>query len=277
MRRFVYTFLLGAALTVGVIGTGFAADLAVNEVPVAATPPVAVPYSWTGIYTGLNLGYAWGNTHNKVYPLPSPASFGAAPFTVDESPEGVLGGIQLGYNYQWRRFVAGLETDFQGSDIDDTGRLSPLMRNPTTPVVGWNSEARTELDYFGTLRGRVGFTAIPELLLYVTGGFAYGRVENASFTTFTPAAPFMYTGVARELEPGWTVGAGVEYGLDSLSIRKYGLSRWSIKLEYLYVSLDSPDYTANPLVSNPPFALRHTLDDFAMSIARVGINYRFFQ
>lgn len=264
MSMHAHRILVGMALAVGMVGTSFAADLPVKA-PVYSPPPPVVIYNWTGFYVGANVGYGWGSLHNSVAPLPSPAAFGAAPFTVSSSPDGFLGGIQAGYNWQSGRFVYGLETDFQGADISDNAVRAPLSTAGGVPVPGWNSRVSTKLDYFGTVRARLGATVTPELLVYATGGFAYGNVKNSSRTTFTPLPPFTYVGSTSSIEPGWTVGGGIEYGF----------SNWSLKLEYLYVDLNVPSYRASPLAPNPPFALRHNVNDLGLNIVRVGANYRF--
>jgi outer membrane immunogenic protein len=263
MQKYARSLILGAAFTVATAGAGFAADLPMKA-PVYAPAPVVV-YSWAGFYVGFNVGYGWGEIDDRVNPLPSPAAFGASAFTVRPSPDGFLGGVQFGYNWQSGSFVYGVEADFQGTGIKDTRVRTPLTTAAGVPVPGWNSRVTTELDWFGTIRGRLGFTPIPELLVYGTGGFAYGDVKVSSLTTFTPAPPFTYRGSRSDTGTGWTVGGGLEYGF----------GQWSAKVEYLYVSLDAPSHTALPLAANPPFRLRHNVGDFDLNIVRFGLNYRF--
>jgi len=264
MQGYTRSLFLGAAFTVATISSGFAADLPAKA-PMYSPPPPAIGYNWTGFYVGFNVGYGWGEVDDRVNPLPSPAAFNAAPFTVRSSPDGFLGGIQLGYNWQSGSFVYGLEADFQGAGIKDTGVRTPLATAAGVPMAGWNSRVTAEVDWFGTIRARLGFTPIPELLVYGTGGFAYGDVKVSSLTTFTPAPPFTYAGSSSSTETGWTVGGGLEYGFGN----------WSAKVEYLYVSLAMPNHTALPLAPNPPFALQHNVGDLDLNIVRFGLNYRF--
>ena len=260
--RTTLTVLCAGALAFSVTAAN-AADLPIKA-PAIVPPPLPV-FSWTGFYIGVNAGYGWGELDDAVSPLPSPAAFGAAPFTVRPEPEGFVGGIQFGYNWQTGNFVWGLEADFQGTTLDETKTRAPLSTAAGVPVPGWNSRVKAELDWFGTVRGRLGVTFMPELLAYVTGGFAYGDVKVSSRTTFTPAAPFTYVGSGSSTETGWTVGGGLEYGFGN----------WSAKVEYLYVSLSAPSHVALPLAANPPFRLRHSVGDLDLNIVRVGLNYRF--
>lgn len=252
-----------AAIVFGQIAS--AADLPAKAPVYKAPPPPPALYNWTGFYVGGNIGYGWGDVDHNANPLPSPVTFNASPFAVGLSPDGVLGGVQVGYNWQTGAVVYGIETDFQFSGIDDTATLTPLSDGAGVPVAGWNSVATTKLKYLGTLRARLGTTVTPETLLYLTGGLAYGRVENSSLTTYTPSPPFTYDGSTSSTKFGWTIGAGLEQGF----------GRWTAKIEYLYVDLANADYTAFPLAPNPPFRVGFDVDNLTISIARVGLNYRF--
>jgi outer membrane immunogenic protein len=252
--------LCGGALALSIVAAS-AADFPIKA-PAIVPPPIPV-YNWTGFYIGVNAGYGWGEIDDRAVPLPQPG-FGADPFSVSSKPDGFIGGIQLGYNWQTGSFVWGVEADFQGSTLDETTVVAPLTLGGV-PMAGWNSRVTTELDWLGTIRGRLGVTVMPELLAYVTGGFAYGDVTVSSRTTFTPAPPFTYVGSGSSTETGWTVGGGLEYGFGN----------WSAKVEYLYVSLSAPSHVALPLAANPPFRLRHSVGDLDLNIVRLGLNYRF--
>jgi outer membrane immunogenic protein len=101
-----------------------------------------------------------------------------------------------------------------------------------------------EIDWFGTVRARLGYLVSDQLLLYATGGLAYGRVHVTAFATsavLVPAGvgdPRLTTSplgfIAAKNNVGWTVGAGIEGRFT------YWLPpAWSWKLEYLYVDLGS--------------------------------------
>lgn len=146
------------------------------------------PYSWVGPYLGLNFGYQWGD-----------ASHSAA------HPSGLLGGIQGGYNWEFNQFVAGVETDLQLSDADDTFAAYKFS-NP----------------WFGTARGRLGL-ALNNILFYATLGLAYGggKVEFGGLSD-------------SHVHLGWTAGGGIEVGLTR---------NWSVKTEYLYLDMADRQYS----------------------------------
>jgi outer membrane immunogenic protein len=189
--------------------------------------PVYVPVAtWTGFYVGVNGGYGWtSNNSDDVL-----------------SPAGGFGGGQIGYNWQAGshfgipgNLVLGIEADIQGADISD--KVSGV-------AVGLESR----LNYFGTVRGRLGL-AFDRALVYATGGFAYGEVEN-SFA-------FLGTFKARDTQTGYTLGGGVEYKINS---------SWSVKGEYQFISLDASDSTLGNLGFNGG-------DRSEFHTIRAGLNY----
>ena len=160
------TFFRAIAVTTLFAATpAAAADL--YRGPAYAAAPFS-GYNWNGFYVGVNLGYQWGSVTN----------WGGG------TPNGVMGGGQVGYNWQYGQYVFGLEADLQGSAANDTFAAFKFS-NPR----------------FGTVRGRAGY-AMNNVLVYVTGGLAYGggRVE------FGPASE-------TQTHLGWTLGGGVEVGL----------------------------------------------------------------
>ncbi len=201
--------LLGAGLAALVCA---AAPAVAADLPRGDGPYVAAPfggYNWTGFYAGLNLGYQWGSATNTGL-----------------SPSGVAGGIQGGYNWQTGNFVLGAETDLQLSGASDSAGAFKFS-NP----------------WFGTLRGRGGY-AINNILLYATGGLAYG-----SGTAELLGLSETHTAI------GWTVGGGMEVGLTP---------RWTAKAEYLYVDLGAQNY-----------ALTGLSHEIKANVLRFGSNYRF--
>jgi outer membrane immunogenic protein len=135
--------------------------------------------------------------------LPPPPSVGSA----SASAAGWLAGAQLGYNWQRQSFVYGLEGDVSLMNLNSsmTTTLSPLP----FPFVGSTPTAMTnaKMDWYGTFRGRLGWTAGP-VLFYGTGGVAYGNVEVNS-TISSSAVPL--TAQAWSARVGWVAGGGVEY------------------------------------------------------------------
>jgi outer membrane immunogenic protein len=261
--------------------TASAADLPVY--PKAA--PVAV-YDWTGFYLGTNVGYSFGSgatsgsytaynrvttysnftnavTNDVITPLPGGVLSGST------NMNGFVGGGQFGYNWQFGNWLAGLEADVQASG--ERGRVN-VCSVAGCPAGSSQFVSDYSLNWFGTARGRLGFLATERLLLYATGGLAYGGFGGGS--------PNVAYSLAS-LKAGWTVGAGVEAALGS---------NWSVKFEYLYMDLGN---TGNISANNVPFyqststgargATTVTQNvysylfntKFTDSIVRVGLNYKF--
>src|SRR5438309_5473496 len=116
MRASTCTAIATAAFAVMVaIPTASAADLAAR--PYTKAPPAVVEvWNWTGFYIGGNVGYSWGSASNTA--TISNLATGAALFTATNRNDvnGVIGGGQIGYNWQVTNWVLGLEADIQGSD-----------------------------------------------------------------------------------------------------------------------------------------------------------------
>lgn len=262
--------LLTAIAATALIGTpAFAADMAV-KMPVKAPPPAPAPvYSWTGFYIGGNVGYGWGEIKTDVDPGPSATAFvNLLPQTLDPKPKGFLGGGQFGYNWQNGWLVLGAEFDFQGADLNGTIVESPIIQNNGTPFpgAGNNITISRKLDWFGTLRGRLGTTAIdPRLLVYVTGGLAFGKVEGTANTDFRPVGTEQYPASVSDTKTGWVIGGGAEWAF---------LNNWSVKAEYLFVDLGNTSVTAAPVPPLPPFSVTYTFHT-KLNVARLGVNYKF--
>lgn len=227
---------IAAALfaTVSAISVASAADLPRQTYKAPAVVPVPV-FSWTGFYAGVNLGYGWGDGDGTI----DVAGFGSGP--ISGSGNGILGGGQIGYNWQTGPFVLGIETDFQGSGAKG---------DVTATAPGWAMVAEGKTEWFGTIRGRLGY-AFDRTMFYATGGGVYG---NGKLTGTTTLGNFS----TSETSWTWTVGGGIEHMF---------LPNWSAKIEYLYVG--TPDKV--PL---PPEAISVSGSSSA-NIVRGGINYHF--
>jgi outer membrane immunogenic protein len=170
------TYVIAVA---GLIGSpALAADMAVKAPP---PPPAPAPVdSWTGFYAGLNAGGGWENTIYNSASLGTcsiPTLGGCAavssvinaavPGQFNTRPSGFIGGGQIGYNYQAGAFVWGIETDFQGANIkgDASAASAVGIPNSTLAIAGTGSQ---EIDWFGTLRGRLGWLPANPLLVYAT-------------------------------------------------------------------------------------------------------------
>ncbi len=260
--------LMGAAIgALTAIQPALAADLPVKA-PVKT--PVAAAYNWTGCYLGGNIGYGWGRTRGNIN-TPDINSLGGGlvgspiSFPISLDPDGVIGGGQIGCNWQFdNKWVLGFETDFQGSGQKASTNFSNPF-NDSEGFVGHSLEAK--IQWFGTVRGRAGFLVTPTILLYGTGGLAYGKVsvtDNIAVNfTGTPAFVGATSISASKTKFGWTAGAGVEGVL-------FNWNNWTWKLEYLYIDLGSLSGSGvDPIIG--PYSYDAKFTD---NIVRFGLNYR---
>jgi outer membrane immunogenic protein len=217
--------------------------------------PAHAPFSWTGFYIGANGGYGDNFDRNDNFILSNNLGFTAT--TRGVQPEGGFGGGQLGYNWQQGSLLLGVEADLQGADVSAGFAGRPIDAG------GDLLNAHQNFDYFGTVRGRVGF-AFYRGLIYVTGGFAYGGVRDQLFV-FNPGSGFSANLHNDDTRTGSVIGGGVELAL---------APHWSVKVEYQHIDLGSERFAA-PLL--PPSGITITsnkLMDIA-GTARIGLNYRF--
>src|SRR5262245_45394648 len=207
MSRFVPAVL--ALIAVGLTTSARAADLYGTGVPLTGNNTLYRDDSWARPYLGVNLGYAWGSVANNP-----------------TKPSGFVGGVEAGYNWQSGTFVFGLEGDIQATGAEDT--FAPWkFSNP----------------WFGTVRGRAGFT-FNNVMFFGTGGLAFGELRASTF-----GLTESHTNV------GWTLGAGAEMSLNR---------NWSAKIEYLYVDL-----------ANDNFIITGASNGYRFGTIRAGLNYRF--
>lgn len=233
-----------------------AADLypgSYKDAPVYIPPPM-----WQGFYIGVNGGYGWRATSDQ-FSYPAVIGLGGYPAYDGIGANGGFGGGQIGFNWQgvggYTALLLGIEADIQGSGISRRG-------------IDLSDDAyKIDLNWFGTVRGRLGLTSGPALF-YLTGGFAYGALtQNAEDNSFTPPAYYRFSGTAT----GYVVGGGIEYMLSP---------SWSIKAEYQYFNLGKNDLV---LVSGPGSAPpTASMDGFkitddAFHTIRIGLNYHIHQ
>lgn len=193
-------------------------------------------FSWTGAYIGATVGYGRGESRFDDGKISNP-------FDMD----GVIAGGTIGYNFQTpRNIVFGIEADISYSDI--SGSFGPAnLGQPNGAYWGCGSGACvTDVTWFGTVRGRLGL-ASDRILVYATGGLAYGNVDAKILNDAN-----WLTG---NVTTGWTVGGGVEVVLQP---------NWTAKLEFLHVDLGWTD--------------RNVQEDFrseaVFDVVRLGLNYR---
>jgi outer membrane immunogenic protein len=241
-------------------------------------PPPAVLWSWTGMYFGANSGWissagggqiASTGTDTGSLGLGALLNNNAIPRIINLGFGGFIGGGQVGYNWQINQvWMLGVETDFDWEAGGGTSTGSDVGANSFGLV---SMIFNRQLDTLGTARGRIGYILAPDQLWYFTGGAAFAETKvGATFIcSACKPSPALESGTASQtssVSAGWTVGAGMEW--------KFAPS-WSLKAEYLYVSLGSPSNTLRYTYASQISTLTSTFNE-RDNVLRVGINYKLF-
>jgi outer membrane immunogenic protein len=299
--------LLSVAALALTTASALAADLPSRKAPILPPPPPPPPM-WTGFYVGLNAGGTWANSNQQTIGVgPVAADPNWASTTPALQPNflaafasaaslsgynsggngGFIGGGQIGYNFQfYNSFVAGMEADIQGV-ASNSGSRNIVKAFPIAQPYGDENyysatSVRGNLQYIGTVRGRLGWLATPTLLLYGTGGLAYGGVTLNTATTVTTYGNTIWANSQTpafggvnfsNTQVGWTAGGGLEWMF---------FPNWSAKVEYLYYDLGA--VTQNfAIASVDPFSAANNAAIFGGqararingNIVRAGVNYHF--
>lgn len=236
--------------------------------PAHAASPVPV-YSWTGWYAGGNFGYSWGTAENTYS---EPGFCCGLPTSIEQSThlDNIIGGGQIGYNWQPNPYtVVGFETDFQGSAEKGSSSVSDPFSFTSCDgfctISGTLSDTvGSEILWFGTIRGRVGWLIDPTLLLYGTGGLAYGKIR-ISGTINDTTCPCAWSYGNSTTRVGWTLGSGFEGVIPNTT-------NWTWKLEVLYIDFGTISGSGYDTDFASAFSWSTKVTDV---ILRVGINYQF--
>jgi outer membrane immunogenic protein len=171
---------------------------------------------------------------------------------LSRDPDGIFGGAQVGYNYQFdNNLVAGFEIDASIADLDGVGEM--VFTDGTDRAT---LSQGSKIDAFGTVRGRLGYAA-DRFLPYVTGGLAWARTSY-EFGIEQSGLPGIHFS-DKQTFTGWTLGAGLEYAVTS---------NVTAKIEYLYADLGSKDFQLDEFIPSIPA-------DVTMQTVKFGLNYKF--
>ncbi len=240
MRRQILLASVGA-IAIAIAGSAVAADLPHRGPPPVYLPPPPI-FTWSGLYLGGQIGYAWGNDPIDVVDVTG----ASGPAFFNTNPNGVIGGAHLGYNLQFGQWVAGLEGTVDGTSLTGT-------RVSATGVT-----LRSRADVQGSIRGRVGI-AFDRVLIYGTGGVAFAGIKN----DYASGAPFFLEEGDSKTRTGFTVGGGLEYAVTN---------NWSIRAEYRYSDFGrSSDYPF-PTQTFGTVLFTHHLTE---SQVQAGFSYKF--
>ena len=238
---------------------GLAADVrAKAPVYKAAPTAMAAPYHWSGFYIGAQVGRQWGDGEfTEIGEAGSTVTPGTQTGAGIVVAKGLVGGGHVGFNWQAGQIVFGVEADFEGSGVDGAGTIIASTGN---------SAFNFEQKWQGSLRGRLGW-ALGDVLMYVTGGYAFAEHElSLAFpATGTPLA----TLTRKDTWTGWTFGGGVERAV---------WNNWTARLEYRYTKFDEEralGTTADPSTGTATFAGFSYGGDVAYHTVRSGLTYRF--
>lgn len=213
------------------------------KAPVYKAPPAQAAYNWTGFYIGAYLGAEWGFTH---------WNFTDDGETADPRFAGLLGGGEIGYNYQAGKWVFGVEGD---AGVSNAHGARPC---PT----GFFYNCEVNATWLSTATARVGYAYWDRLLVYAKGGaaIAHDRAESwcntVSQPTLVPLAGCPSQSDSKT-KAGWTVGWGSEFGLTQ---------NISVKGEIMYFDLGSDRYN---IAGIPTDIQRNGF------ISTVGLHFRF--
>jgi outer membrane immunogenic protein len=236
--------------------------------------------SWTGFYFGVNGGYGWSAGNGKATASSFDSDPGATFFNSDQAPldrKGGFAGGQIGYNWQRSQLVFGVEADLQGSGISGKARRS-VEADPADAagIAGAGGDdadvltgvrAHSRLDWFGTMRGRLGY-AFDRTLVYATGGLAFGHVNDRLTTSVDFGnGPLPFSTESPGTRTGFVVGGGLEYAITP---------SWSLKGEYQFIDLGSSKLASSASGTDPNFpevGSGSVKIDHSYNTVRAGLNY----
>ena len=217
------------------------------DMPLKALPKMPAVYNWTGFYMGANVGGSFGS-ENTAWGITGTSAAAAS-----GNMNGILGGFQDGWNWQSGFWVLGFESDFQFTSQSGSSSI-------TTAAPAAVATSSANLQWFSTIRGRIGLTPSPTWLVYATGGAAFGETQTNEAVI---SGGLLAGASANTIHSGWTLGGGVETAL---------WDNWTAKLEYLYIDLGHVSYNFTGVGTLTPIGTDVHVTD---NIIRFGVNYRF--
>ena len=276
------------------------------KAPSALGTPIVTSWTWAGPYLGLNAGYGFGKSNTDTVMNDSTVGTPLVATSTSSKLDGMIFGAQAGFNWQSGPWVAGIEADIQSSR--QPGRTTTFdcagaTCNSALGALGFDApvSARMEqrLEWFGTLRARLGATPTPDSLIYATGGLAVGRIKTSGSVSgsslgltdgvtqgvaidvdadgnpievpvdvpivIASADPTSTTFFSQKTKAGWTAGAGAEVRLGG---------NWTGKVEYLYLDFGNVSTTAVLPTNSTPLAITFN-SRVTENLVRVGLNYKF--
>lgn len=268
MKRILLAGVLTASSTLA-----SAADLPSQIAPPVSPPPV---FTWTGFTIGVTAGYAFDSVHsftttgNNAHTMAELVSGAHLPF-IELTNNGFIGGGELGYNYQFANtsefgqagIVIGIEADAAYAGPGSSLTYERATGGPTN-----NFYSRTE--FLGTVRGRLGY-AVNNILVYGTGGFAYGGAEDY-WGIITPTGQSSLSGY-NTIRTGFAYGGGIAYALSATSfLNFFSSSAVILKAEYIHYDLGSRNLFVVAPVAPNTFNSQIKIEG---NLVRAGLDFKF--
>lgn len=263
-------------------------------------------YLWTGFYSGINIGLGLGGFSNNTIESSAINNYSAAGDVLVNGyfPSGAIkavssilqfgfiGGGQVGYNYQLTsKYLVGLEADLQWTSISGKANYKAFdssfaTNNGNAPhetyyAIG-NGNNQNGLNWFSTVRGRLGYSFNRDAIVFATGGIAYANVFNNSNNSLTLSETYMTGGSeayetfssrkdSSNMKLGWVTGVGAEWMF---------AKNFSLKAETLYYDLGKVNFTASPVIGavdevNFMGAMPKISVRYDGILAKFGVNYHF--
>jgi len=241
-----------------------------TKAPVKALPPASLYVNWTGFYLGAHGGV--GYDRDTIGFVGSTESAGT-------HFSGMLGGGQIGYNYQLaNKFVIGVEGDASWAHLkggQTCGAANGLTAGPVPPAGlpgGFDPffmSCNTQLNWVASITGRLGY-AWDRTLYYVKGGAAFtdetvsvncivGPLNMPGRACNNQAGALINSISSEATRAGWTLGFGAEFALDA---------HWSAKAEYDYIGFGSRTGLATD-------GTTQLTSNTNVQLTKIGLNYRF--
>jgi outer membrane immunogenic protein len=260
----------GAALADGMYSKPAASY---KDAPIVVSSP-----TWAGLYIGGTAGFGVGNTSGQLdvfgnkesYPhndnlnqvsstLQTNGSeshgggnigdFLNSLFSSDYDVQGAVYGIHIGYNWQRGPMVFGVEASINGTDIEGSSACGALNF----------SDCNRELDYYGTVAGRIGY-AVDRVMFYAMGGVAYGEVK-----TDVDFLGGIVSLSGDETHTGWVAGLGIEYAMTD---------RFIVRIEYSHIDLGDENTDLNVKFGGESVGKIDDKVDLEFDVIKVGASYK---
>jgi outer membrane immunogenic protein len=233
----------------------FGAPAGVNAA-YASVSPAAIAASWAGFYLGAHGGYGWGANDFTTRLSTTPV----VDLTRPKLRGGLYGG-HAGYNWQFDRVVAGFEADLSIARIGGIAQVQYAL-----PPATITSSRAPEIEALGSIRARLGWAVVDNVLLYGTAGLGWERIATTTdFSSTSPAGlrtSSTYDAVDRF---GWVAGAGAEARLPG--------SNWIGRLEYLHYGFGT--IADNGVVTNAAGTFPYRAANHGVDVLRGGVSYKF--